>query len=134
MKKLFYLLLAVSFVFAACNSNGKKETKQIEVQPQKTNDMKVVIAAYIDIKPDQVEKFLNEIDAAVDGSRAEEGCISYTLYADTKDTSKFIMFEEWKNQAAVDSHNETVHFKALVALLNEIAAGPLSVKKFSVAE
>ncbi len=72
------------------------------------------IIATVTVKPE----FLDDVTAAmrevVDGTRQEEGNISYVLHADTKSMLKFVFLEHWASQEAIDIHNESEHFKAFV--------------------
>ena len=72
--------------------------------------MKKIIGARLQIKPDQLDAFIAAAQALIDASRAEAGCISYTMYQNPTDRTSFFFFEEWKDQAAVDFHFATPHF------------------------
>ena len=80
------------------------------------------INAHIFIKSDKVDAFLEATKELIEKSRAEEGCITYNLYQDVHDKTKFFFFEEWKNQAAIDYHFATEHFVDFGKLLEEIAS------------
>ena len=41
----------------------------------------------------------------------EPGCLVYELHFDPEDPSKFMFYEKFANQAAVDHHLNTPHFK-----------------------
>lgn len=60
---------------------------------------------------DDIAKALHEV---VDGTRKEEGNISYDLHQDTENPLKYTIIEVWKSQEAIDSHNATDHFLAFV--------------------
>jgi len=83
-----------------------------------------IISAQVFIKPDKVDAFLAATQSLIEKSRAEEGCIIYTLYQDPQDKTRFMFFEVWKNQAAVDYHFSTEHFKQFGATLDEMASAP----------
>ena len=87
-------------------------------------DVKKIISAQVFIKPDKVDAFIAATKSLIEKSRAEEGCISYSLYQDPQDKTKFLFFEEWKNQAAVDFHFSTEHFQKFGEVLNECASAP----------
>jgi quinol monooxygenase YgiN len=93
---------------------------------------KIVITAYLDIKTDLIEKFLTDVQEVITKSQAEEGNVSYNLFADLKEKNKFVFVEEWKGQAAVDTHFATEHFKKFNALMDEVAAAPAKIKIFEV--
>lgn len=60
----------------------------------------------------ELEKVFHDV---VDGTHTEEGNISYELHQDIKNPLKYTFIEVWKSQAAIDSHNESAHFKAFVS-------------------
>jgi quinol monooxygenase YgiN len=45
-----------------------------------------------------------------DGSRAEPGCITFDVSRSTDDPNVFVLYEEWRDQAALDEHYATEHF------------------------
>ena len=45
-----------------------------------------------------------------DGSRAEAGCISFDVSRSTEDPNVFVLYEEWRDQEALDVHYKTEHF------------------------
>ena len=57
-----------------------------------------------------------ELDAAVralaDESRKEPGCLSYVICKTAANPRKTVILEEWKDQAAIDAHNQAPHFTA----------------------
>ncbi len=48
-----------------------------------------------------------------DASRAEPGCITFDVSRSIDDTSVFVLYEEWHDQAALDFHYATEHFARL---------------------
>jgi quinol monooxygenase YgiN len=136
MKKVlsFVLVACLAMFVYSCNC-GTKEKKvdsccQADSKPE---IKKIVITAYLDIKTDQVEKFLTEVQEVITKSKAEEGNASYNLFADLNEKNKFVFVEEWKGQAAVDIHFATEHFKKFNALMDAVAASPAKIKIFEVA-
>lgn len=51
----------------------------------------------------------------VDETRKEEGNVSYDLHQDVSNPLKYTILEVWKNQDAIDFHNQTSHFKELLS-------------------
>jgi quinol monooxygenase YgiN len=127
-KVLIFFCTAVMAV-ACCNRGNKccKESADEKACPHaeaKCSDLKKVISARVFIKSDNVADFLAETQSLLVGSRAEEGNVSYSLFQDPQDATKFFFFEEWKNQAAVDIHFETAHFKQFGETLNKYGSAP----------
>lgn len=46
-----------------------------------------------------------------DGSRAEDGCLTFDVIDIGDDDHTFVLYEEWADQAALDVHFATEHFK-----------------------
>ena len=111
---------------AAANEKAccKKETACCKKETTCPNSVKKIISAQVFIKPDKVDAFIAATKSLIEKSRAEEGCVSYSLFQDPQDKTKFLFFEEWKNQAAVDFHFATEHFKKFGETLNECASTP----------
>ena len=71
------------------------------------------------MKADRIHEFLERANELVETSLKEEGCISYGLYQDVKDSEVVTMIEEWKDMAALERHTASEHFKRIVPSLNE---------------
>ena len=59
-------------------------------------------------------------------TRAESGCKSYELY-ESDSTGRFYFDETWENQAALDEHLATPHFKHLEQTIGELLNEPFEV-------
>lgn len=88
---------------------------------------KKIIGAKLTIKADRVGEFITAARTIIAASRAEPGCISYTLYQDPYERTVFFFFEEWKDQAAIDAHFAMPHFKAFGEKMKDLAAGPAGI-------
>ena len=67
--------------------------------------MKVINASFF-IKEDQRENFLSDTKELISETRKEEGCLAYNLYESLEERNAFIMVEIWKDQAAINTHNQ----------------------------
>lgn len=90
----------------------------------------IIIHAHIKVKQEARETFLEEVQGIIKDSNAEEGNISYKLVEETFEPNTFIMVEEWKDQEAINFHNETAHFKTFNAKAIEFLAEPIKVNLF----
>ncbi|MDR2039167.1 MAG: antibiotic biosynthesis monooxygenase [Bacteroidales bacterium] len=131
MKTKMITLFCVMALISGCNSKNNSSSHthahshgEACCAHGKEEGSKKIIGAQIFIKAEKIDEFLNEVKPVVEKSRAEAGCISYTLYQDPQDKTKFFVFEEWKNQAAVETHFATEHFKQLGEILNNCASSP----------
>jgi quinol monooxygenase YgiN len=61
-------------------------------------------------RADEAERLLAELrDATV----KEDGCLGYEVSRGIEDRATFVLYETWRDQAALDTHFEMEHFKRL---------------------
>jgi quinol monooxygenase YgiN len=56
-------------------------------------------------------------------TRKEKGNLAYDLNRDTQDPSRYLVYERWKDLAALEAHLKTSHIKALFVELPKVTAG-----------
>ncbi|MDR2587699.1 MAG: antibiotic biosynthesis monooxygenase [Coriobacteriales bacterium] len=84
------------------------------------------IYAKFTIKDGSAEEVLAILDELITETRKEPGNISYQLFQSVENPAILTVFEQWKDQAAIDAHNASAHFnKALPALAPFQAAPPV---------
>lgn len=116
---------------SCCGDNRKASSADAVAQ---TSSCIKIITAHKFIKPEKVSEFIEFTKDAIAKSRAEDGCISYTLYQDPSDSTKFIFFEQWKDQAAIDHHFSTDHFKTSGSRAAEFEAAPTILTIYDACE
>ena len=62
-------------------------------------------------------------DAVIEAARQEDGCIAYNFYADRDDGGRLYVIETWRDDAALDAHMRTPHFKAFASALADHVPG-----------
>jgi quinol monooxygenase YgiN len=87
-----------------------------------------IVAKFV-IKEGEEENFLTMADALVQASQAEEGCIEYNLHKHIEKERTYSMIERWKDQTAIDIHNNTPHFTTAVPKIVEIATVEIDLYK-----
>jgi quinol monooxygenase YgiN len=65
--------------------------------------------------PGREEDLARELTALLVPTRKEPGCLTYELHRDPEDPVKFMFFEKFKSQAALDEHVNAPHFKNFLA-------------------
>ena len=65
----------------------------------------IKIVAVSTLKPGVLQDYLQAAAELIEKSNQEEGCISYQIYQDKNDETKVAMFEEWKDEEAIELHN-----------------------------
>ncbi|GHT26354.1 hypothetical protein FACS189432_00600 [Bacteroidia bacterium] len=84
-----------------CTLTGKADVK----------DETLTIVASITIKAEYKEDVYKAVKAVVDATRKEPGNIFYDVFEDVNNPLKLTFIETWKSQSAIDSHNNSAHFK-----------------------
>ena len=69
------------------------------------------IIAQLNVQKKQEVNFLNLAKIMIKESNNEKGCISYRLHKDIYNQGKYLFYEEYIDQIARDSHNNSTHFK-----------------------
>ncbi|WP_299780929.1 putative quinol monooxygenase [uncultured Formosa sp.] len=72
----------------------------------------LTIVAKIVAKTEHTECVKTELLKLVDASIHDKGCINYNLLQDNTDLNSFVVYENWDDEEALNSHLNTVHFKA----------------------
>lgn len=71
---------------------------------------------------DEVEAALREHSVA---TRTEPGCISFSAYRNAEQPDRFVLVEQYVNEAALRTHRETAHFRQFI----EARVMPLLVER-----
>lgn len=74
------------------------------------------------VKPESRDKFLELCEEIIEGTRAEAGNISYALHENISDRNHLTFIEEWKDQDAIDFHNNSEHFVKIVPQLKDLCS------------
>jgi quinol monooxygenase YgiN len=77
----------------------------------------IILNVHFQAAPGHEEKLGAALHALVVPTREEPGCLVYELHFDPDDPAKFMFYEKFANQAALDYHLNTPHFKNLQSYL-----------------
>ena len=91
----------------------------------------IKIVAKMVVREDAIGQFHELARELVEKSRAEEGNISYSLNQSTADQKLHAFIDIWKDQAAIDAHNQTEHFTTILPKLAELTTEPQPVDLFT---
>ena len=86
----------------------------------------ILINAIFDVKETEFDNFLADINKLIDSSKQEAGCLSYELFQSTTSENRFVMIENWADQAAVERHNQNPDLIAFAQNVgNYVSAKPV---------
>jgi quinol monooxygenase YgiN len=78
--------------------------------------VRVVAVNYV--RADAVDEYLKLSKEIVEKTNAlDKGCIAYELHRDLSDPLRFAMIESWDEQASLDAHMASAHFRELIPQL-----------------
>jgi quinol monooxygenase YgiN len=134
--KLLAMLFITGLFLTSCGNNKTGENTQAAdtLVTVPDPDYGMMIVAKVSIKPEKTKDFIEAAKEIIRLSNEEQGCSFYQLYQDPYDNSKFVFVEQYDNQAAVDAHFATEHFKGFGAKIGDMVLEPAQIKIVSVAK
>jgi quinol monooxygenase YgiN len=91
----------------------------------------LIIIAESKAKPGHEDALRTALLTMIAPSRAEAGCVQYTLHELLDEPGHFYFYEVWKDEAAFEFHTRTPYFVAFGPKVAEIRASS-SLKKLKV--
>ncbi len=71
----------------------------------------LIVHARVRVPESQRDVLIEKANAVIGPSRADAGCIEYSLYADITDPGHFIFYEEWDTLDDLKAHLSTDHVR-----------------------
>ncbi len=85
--------------------------------------MTIKIVAFVTAKPGEEDAFIAAARICIAASRAEPGVLHYDLWRETDGERRFVFNELYTDDAAVQAHMGSDHFKAFGMAARGLAAG-----------
>ncbi|TDO73573.1 quinol monooxygenase YgiN [Flavobacterium chryseum] len=86
----------------------------------------ISITAIIKSKQENIDEVRNIILNLVQQTRKEEACLRYDLHTTE---NVFIIWEEWKDQAGLDFHNNQPYLQDFIVKSESFVSAPIQVYK-----
>lgn len=74
----------------------------------------IILNVHAIIKAEHKADYLAAIAHLSEKSNQEAGCLMYEHYAKVGSEIDYLLVEHWQDQAALDAHNQTAHFKSFI--------------------
>jgi (4S)-4-hydroxy-5-phosphonooxypentane-2,3-dione isomerase len=72
----------------------------------------VVLHVTVQVKPEHVSEFLDAVRYDAEHSEKDEpGCLRFDVSQDRDDPNRFYYYEIYRDEAALEAHRQTHHFK-----------------------
>lgn len=75
----------------------------------------VILNVHLQAAPGREEEAATQLRNLIAPTRSEPGCVTYVLHRDPQDPTKFMFYEEFRNQDALEAHSKMPHFQNWVA-------------------
>lgn len=85
----------------------------------------VVFTMRVVTAPARRDALMTLLEALLEPTRVEPGCLDCRLYADNDDAAALTLVEEWSSQQALDRHLRSDVRKSLVATMELSAVAPV---------
>lgn len=80
----------------------------------------ITVIVRIKVKPGFLNQYKKVVPRLTKKFREQEGCIDYTFSQHLHDPTEFVLYEQWKSQADLDSH-----YDMLVELMGPAKPGEM---------
>ena len=80
------------------------------------------------VKDGTADKFEAAFAKAQKETRKEKGCLTYDLNRDPRAAGRYLVYERWKDLAALEAHLTSDHIKALFGEIGPVFDGEPEVK------
>lgn len=91
----------------------------------------IKLIAIMDLKANAWINIAAAVEQCVELSRKEKGIVFYTVNKDLDKADRIIFIECWADDAAINEHNNTVHFQNLIKTVEPYLKEPMQLIKLS---
>ena len=98
MKTRIFLFLTLGAFLAGCRNSA-------------TAPKRVRLNVEMSVSAGNRAALLENLLLLAEASRAEPGCIGYEIYENSRDSSRILIFETWRDAASLEAHQQTEHFR-----------------------
>lgn len=91
------------------------------------NDQQITVIAYIEVRPETIEAFREQLTALITATRAEAACLSYDFHQSADNPAKFVAYENWASRAGLDEHSRSAHIQTFRQNCAAMFAGPVQI-------
>lgn len=75
----------------------------------------LTLIAFLRARAGAEEELGHRLDALVEPTRRERGCIDYQLHRSKADPALWVLYENWRSQADLDLHFQMPYLKTMLA-------------------
>jgi quinol monooxygenase YgiN len=123
------MCLAIGLLAVLWNTNrvvGQDKENPVIVAVKsrlKNPDKPFTLLVRVQVKEGAGKQFEAAFAKAITGTRKEKGNLAYQLNRDTENPTRYLVYERWKDLAALEAHLKAPHIQALFAELPKVTDG-----------
>ncbi|BDT86395.1 antibiotic biosynthesis monooxygenase [Nocardia cyriacigeorgica] len=91
--------------------------------------MTLFVIAEFRATPGREDRLRTALEAMIELSLDEPGCLAYHPYSDPNDPARMVLVEQWTGARALDEHFTTAHFQHVRAVLDQVLAEPMTIHR-----
>lgn len=91
---------------------------------------KKIIIARLQVIEGKESELLSLTLPLIEGTRAEEGNLTYTMYQNPHNASEFIFYEEYKDDNAINVHGNSAYFQAFAQGVKPLLVKDMDIQVF----
>lgn len=85
----------------------------------------LVLHVTVQVKPERLDQFLEAVRYdAIHSERDEPGCLRFDIVQDRDDPNRLYFYEVYRDEAALETHRQTTHFKLYAEQSKDWLAAP----------
>ncbi|HLX81538.1 MAG TPA: putative quinol monooxygenase [Burkholderiales bacterium] len=77
--------------------------------------MSFVLQVNIQIKPENVARFMEKVLENAAHARDEKGCVQFDVLVDPNDKTRVMLYEIYRDEPSFETHQQTAAFKKYLA-------------------
>jgi quinol monooxygenase YgiN len=90
------------------------------------------VVAHLTSKPETIDETRAALEAFVEPTRAEAGCVYYELMQNNADPTDFTFVEEWESDETLDAHLESPHITSFKERAGDLLARDPDIRRYSL--
>ncbi|MEV0534989.1 putative quinol monooxygenase [Kitasatospora sp. NPDC050463] len=90
--------------------------------------MSLTVVAQCLAAPGQEDRLRTALEAMIEPSLEEPGCLAYQPYSDPNNRARMVVVEEWTGRQALAEHFATAHFRHVEQVLELVLAEPMTIR------
>jgi quinol monooxygenase YgiN len=80
----------------------------------------LTVIAFMKAAPGKEAQLRAELEALIEPTRREDGCVNYDLHQGVEDPSTYFFYENWESAAQLDAHLAAPHLIRFAAMIGDL--------------